>query len=214
MVDMTEKDFVIVIGREFGSGGRMVGRQLAERLGVPYYDKNLLAEAAREFGFDKEILADADEKRPSFIRSFVGSSFGSSSDFGFWGTLSPDAIYELQSRVISGICRRGPCVIVGRTADYIARDVTNLVSVFLHAPADFKCKRIIDRGDASTIEEALRLSRKADSKRESYYNYYTGRIWGKASTYHLSLDASTLSTEETVETIIRFLKAKASVSED
>lgn len=209
---MTEKDFVTVIGREFGSGGCMVGRRLAERLGVPYYDKNLLAEAAKEFGFDKDILAGADEKRPSFIRMFVGSSLGNSTDYGFWGTLSPDALYDLQSRVISGICRRGPCVIVGRTADYIARELPNLASIFLHAPEEYKCRRIIDRGDADTVEDALRIARKADSKRESYYNYYTGRVWGKASSYHLSLDASTFSTEETVEMIIRFLKAKAEAS--
>lgn len=81
---MTEKDFVIVIGRQFGSGGREIGRRIAEKLGIPYFDKNLLAEAAKAFGFDKDVLADADEKRPSFIRTFLGSSYGNTSDFGCW----------------------------------------------------------------------------------------------------------------------------------
>lgn len=206
---MTEKDFVIVIGRQFGSGGREIGRRIAEKLGIPYFDKNLLAEAAKAFGFDKDVLADADEKRPSFIRTFLGSSYGNTSDFGCWGSLSPDALYDVQSRVIGHICHAGPCVIVGRTADYIARELTNLFSVFIHSPEAHRARRIVMRNDAADEAEAIRIAKKADSKRESYYNYYTGRRWGAASNYHLSLDASMLSMEETVDLIISFLKARA-----
>lgn len=206
---MTEKDFVIVIGRQFGSGGREIGRRIAEKLGIPYFDKNLLAEAAKAFGFDKDVLADADEKRPSFIRTFLGSSYGNTSDFGCWGSLSPDALYDVQSQVIGRICHAGPCVIVGRTADYIARELTNLFSVFIHSPEAHRARRIVMRNDAADEAEAIRIAKKADSKRESYYNYYTGRRWGAASNYHLSLDASMLSMEETVDLIISFLKARA-----
>ncbi len=206
---MTEKDFVIVIGRQFGSGGREIGRRIAEKLGIPYFDKNLLAEAAKAFGFDKDVLADADEKRPSFIRTFLGSSYGNTSDFGCWGSLSPDALYDVQSRVIGRICHTGPCVIVGRTADYIARELTNLFSVFIHSPEAHRARRIVMRNDAADEAEAIRIAKKADSKRESYYNYYTGCRWGAASNYHLSLDASMLSMEETVDLIISFLKARA-----
>ena len=206
---MTEKDFVIVIGRQFGSGGREIGRRIAEKLGIPYFDKNLLAEAAKAFGFDKDVLADADEKRPSFIRTFLGSSYGNTSDFGCWGSLSPDALYDVQSRVIGRICHAGPCVIVGRTADYIARELTNLFSFFIHSPEAHRARRIVMRNDAADEAEAIRIAKKADSKRESYYNYYTGRRWGAASNYHLSLDASMLSMEETVDLIISFLKARA-----
>lgn len=206
---MTEKDFVIVIGRQFGSGGREIGRRIAEKLGIPYFDKNLLAEAAKAFGFDKDVLADAYEKRPSFIRTFLGSSYGNTSDFGCWGSLSPDALYDVQSRVIGRICHAGPCVIVGRTADYIARELTNLFSVFIHSPEAHRARRIVMRNDAADEAEAIRIAKKADSKRESYYNYYTGRRWGAASNYHLSLDASMLSMEETVDLIISFLKARA-----
>ncbi len=206
---MTEKDFVIVIGRQFGSGGREIGRRIAEKLGIPYFDKNLLAEAAKAFGFDKDVLADADEKRPSFIRTVLGSSYGNTSDFGCWGSLSPDALYDVQSRVIGRICHAGPCVIVGRTADYIARELTNLFSVFIHSPEAHRARRIVMRNDAADEAEAIRIAKKADSKRESYYNYYTGRRWGAASNYHLSLDASMLSMEETVDLIISFLKARA-----
>ena len=206
---MTEKDFVIVIGRQFGSGGREIGRRIAEKLGIPYFDKNLLAEAAKAFGFDKDVLADADEKRPSFIRTFLGSSYGNTSDFGCWGSLSPDALYDVQSRVIGRICHAGPCVIVGRTADYIARELTNLFSVFIHSPEAHRARRIVMRNDAADEAEAIRIAKKADSKRESYYNYYTGRRWGAASNYHLSLDASMLSMKETVDLIISFLKARA-----
>ena len=206
---MKPSDFVIVIGREFGSGGREIGRLLSRRLGLNYYDKNLLAEAARTFGFDTSVLADADEKRPSFIRSFMGSSFGSASDYGNWGALSPDNLYKVQSEVIGKICSAGSCVIVGRTADYIARDQKNMVSIFIHAPMEHKVKRIIARGDARCEQEAARIARNADGKREDYYNYYTGRRWGHASNYHLSLDASMLSAEESVEIIVRFIEKMA-----
>ena len=157
---MTEKDFVIVIGRQFGSGGREIGRRIAEKLGIPYFDKNLLAEAAKAFGFDKDVLADADEKRPSFIRTFLGSSYGNTSDFGCWGSLSPDALYDVQSRVIGRICHAGPCVIVGRTADYIARELTNLFSVFIHSPEAHRARRIVMRNDAADEAEAIRIAKK------------------------------------------------------
>ncbi len=206
---MTEKDFVIVIGREFGSGGRKVGKLLADRLGLPYFDKNLLSEAARELGFSHDILKEADEKRPSFFHAFTGSSFGNTYVYGDGGAMSKETIYNLQSKIIEKICHKGACVIVGRTADYIARNHPNLISIFLHAPESFRACRIIERGDALNEEEARKLLRKADSKRENFYNYYTGRSWGKASNYHLSIDASKLSAEETVELIVSFLRTTA-----
>ncbi len=210
---MTEKDFVIVIGRQFGSGGREIGRRIAEKLGIPYFDKNLLAEAAKAFGFDKDVLADADEKRPSFIRTFLGSSYGNTSDFGCWGSLSPDALYDVQSRVIGRICHAGPCVIVGRTADYIARELTNLFSVFIHSPEAHRARRIVMRNDAADEAEAIRIAKKADSKRESYYNYYTGHIWGDMRRYDLTLNSGIIGVEGAVNLIIALVKARAAQDE-
>lgn len=206
---MTHKDFIIVIGRQFGSGGREIGRKLAEKLSVAYYDKQLLAEAAKTFGLQSEVLARSDEKRPSMLRAFLGSSYGNTSDFGQWGTMSPDQLYTVQSHVIERICEAGPCVIVGRTADYICRDNPRLASIFLHAPAEFRARRIMDRGEAKSLDEAMKLARKRDKDREDYYNYYTGKKWGGASNYHLSLDSSLLPAEETAELIIAFLKRYA-----
>lgn len=204
----SDAGFVVVIGRQFGCGGRRIGKALAERLGVKYYDKNLLAEAARDFGLESSVIAKADEKRPSFISSFLGSAYGSTNDFGSWGSMSPDSLYKVQTMVIERICSAGPCVLVGRTADYIARHHPNLASIFIHAPEDCRVKQILDRGDAACEQEARKLARKMDSGRESYYNYYTGRHWGVASNYHLSIDASKLSTEETVDIIVAYLRAR------
>lgn len=203
---MKENELVIVIGRQFGSGGREIGKKLAARLGINYYDKNLLEEAAKFYGLSNEVLAGSDEKCPSMLRTFLGSIYGNPSDFGSWGSLNPDSLYSVQSKVISRICNSEPCVIVGRTADYIARDRKNLVSIFIHSPAELRGKRIVERGDAKTMAEALKYAAKQDRRREDFYNYYTGRRWGKASNYHLSIDASLLSAEETVDSIIDFLK--------
>lgn len=202
---MTSSELIIVIGRQFGSGGREIGQKLAERLGVPYYDKRLLAEAARAFGLQSDVLARSDERRPSMFRAFLGSSYGNTSDFGSWGTMSPDQLYRVQSRIIEHICQAGPCVIVGRTADYIARHNPRMASIFVHAPAAFKATRIIARGEAQTQEEAIRIARKRDKDRQDYYNYYTGRQWGDAANYHFSLDSSLFSAEESAETIAGFM---------
>ncbi len=209
MSSKSDNGFVVVIGRQFGCGGRKIGKALAERLGVKYYDKNLLAEAAIDFGLDSSVLANADEKRPSLISGFVGSCYGSPSDFGSWGSMSPDSLYKVQSMVIERICSAGSCVLLGRTADYIGRHLPNLVSIFIHAPEDVRVKQIIARGDADSEHDARKLARKMDCGRERYYNYYTGRHWGVASNYHLSIDASLQSTEETVDIIAAYLYARS-----
>lgn len=193
---------IIVIGREFGSGGRSIGKMIADRLGIKYYDKELLSEAAKSLGFANEIFVAADEKRPSPFRSLLQGVYGIADNF-HTTSICGERLYELQSKVIRKVAEMGPCVIVGRTADYILRDFPGLVSVFLHAPLEYRVAKILERHDSKTPQEAAAMARRHDSDRENYYNYFTGRHWGRASNYHLTIDASRLKNETIADIIIK-----------
>lgn len=202
---MKEKHPVIVIGRQFGSGGRALGKHLAKLLAIPYYDKEILAEAAQRLGFDRAIFDRADEKRPSFLRSAFHVNYDQQSTVWSLPTLSGEKLYEAQSKVVRQIAQEGGCVIVGRTADYVNRDHPGLLSVFIHADPRHRAGKIVSRGEAASIEEASERIRKEDRKREEYYNYFTGRHWGHADNYHLSMDSSKLSVEDMAEMILTYL---------
>lgn len=197
-----DKESIVVIGREYGSGGREIGRLVAGRLGIPYYDRELLSEAARRHGLNADLFATADERRPSALRSLFECAYCVPDTYGP-SALSREGIYKAQSDVIRSICAEGGAVIVGRTADYVMRDHPKLLSVFIHASDDTRAARIIARGEASDPREALELAHRRDRRREEYYNYFTGRRWGHASTYHLSFDASRLPTAAIAELIVR-----------
>lgn len=199
--DMQKRDFVVVIGREYGSGGRRIGKQLAKELGVPYYDKSLLQQAAARLGYSPKIFENKDERRPSIIRSLLSFTYGSTVAGANDSSLSDEKIYEFQSRVIQDLCAKGSCVIVGRTADYIMRQHPGLISVFIHAPLEHKVKHIIERGEKQAVEDAKSLSLKIDREREAYYNYFTNRHWGRCSNYHLSFDSSITPDDTIIATI-------------
>ena len=204
-------NFIIVIGRQFGCGGRKIGRKIAEAFNIPYYDKTLLSKAAEECGMDPEIFRAVDEKRPSFLRNFLGLSCGTSTapctpgSFSHLGpgSLAPESLYDAQSEVIRSICRQGSCVIVGRTADYVMRHHPGLISIFIQAPIEHRVKEIINRKDAKSEVEASALAKKHDKERESYYNYFTNRSWGTAGNYHLCFDSSRFDADA----IIALLKS-------
>lgn len=196
----TEGKHLIVIGRQFGSGGRYIGRLLAEDLGFGYYDRELLSEAAGDCGFSADIFTCADERPPSPLRSLLHLDYGYP-DIHNPSTLSCEGIYKAQSEVIRKICARESCVIVGRTADYVMRDHPGLLSVFLHAPLADRCRRIVARGDCLTEREAADMARKNDRKRSDYYNYFTGRRWGHADNYDISLNASRIEARQLVAVI-------------
>lgn len=196
---------IIVIGRQYGGSGRKTGRALAELLGIPYYDKEIINKVAASYGFDPDILHRADEKKPSPFRSMLLGKYGVM-DMYATSPLSRESLYEAQTNVIRQICQEGSCVIVGRTADYIMRDHPGLVSIFIHAPREWRARNLIDRGEASSMQEALVKMRKADSDREGYYNYFSGRNWGVADNYHLTIDASLLETDEMVDLIASYIE--------
>lgn len=205
-VDKEDK-FLIVVGREFGSGGRRIGRMLAERLGVPFFDKTLLTEAGKQMGMSTEIFERNDEKRPSLIRSLLSFTYGSTNVDVINAPMSDEKVYELQSKVIRTIAGRESCVIVGRTADYLMREHPRMLSIFIHAPMSVRAARIVESGDARNEKEAIELAHKHDRERESYYNYYTNRdVWGHASNYHLSFDSSRITDEAILDIVKIMLK--------
>lgn len=199
--------YVVTIGRQFGCGGHKIGRKIADALGIGYYDKTLLSKAAEKLGFDKGLFDAADEKRPSWLRSLLQLSYGVENASAEFSDIDNENLYRIQSRVITEIATGEPCVIVGRTADYILRNHPGLLSIFLHAPLNDRITTIIERKDASTPEEAASIAKKMDSARASYYSYYTNREWGKAHTYHLSIDTSRFSTQDIISIVRNALHA-------
>jgi cytidylate kinase len=194
---------VISIGRQFGAGGRTIGKKLAERFGFKYYDKELITLAAKEIGFDVDIFEKADEK-PGFIRFFQNLMGGECLADNY---MSNTSLFKVQSDVIKKLAEDGPCVIVGRCSDYVLRNNPKLVSVFLSANEEDKVKLVTKRSGVSE-EKALKLIRNTNSKRADYYNTYSGREWGVASNYHLCIDVSSLGIDKTVDFIEKFVRER------
>ncbi|MBO4965294.1 MAG: cytidylate kinase-like family protein [Muribaculaceae bacterium] len=203
---MKKSDLVIVIGRQYGAGGRRLGRAIAQRLGLPYFDKELLQEAAERFGFNKSVFETSDEKRPSLLHSLLNFNYNSVTYHFCTSAMNADDIYTAQSRVIRQLAEEGPCVIVGRTADYILRDMPGLISIFVHADLKTRALRIVDRGECSSEPAASDLAEKQDKLRRNYYNYFTGRNWGEASVYNLCIDSTHLSVDEMADLVMTFIE--------
>jgi len=202
--------YVITIGRSFGSGGRELGHRIAKRLGIEYYDKELLSDAASHSGLDKALFEKNDERAPGFLSGILPMSMGYNALAWYAGpnTASSEGVYSAQSEFIRHVAEQGPCVIVGRTADYILRDFPGAVNIFLHAPEDECIKRIMTRGDCMKTEEARSILRKTNKLRAEFYNFYTDRTWGDSSTYHLSIDTSKLDMEDIVDLVVAYLEKR------
>ena len=191
---------IITIGRSFGSGGGFVGHAIGEKLGIPFYDNELISQAAEESGYSKSLFAKADEKSSLFSLS----SFFASSRLGYMdgGYVSDNILFKIQSEVIRSLAQKGDAIFIGRCADYILRDLPCL-NVFISAPDDYRIKRLMET-EGLSADEAEKLMRRKDRTRETYYNYYTFGAWGRASGYHLSIDSSVLGIEGTADHIIEF----------
>lgn len=201
-------NFVIVIGRQFGSGGRTVGKLIANRLGIDYYDTEILSKAAESEGMNPEIFKRHEEKKPNILKTLLQGAYGIADNF-HQVPISSERTYRLQSRIIQDICKKGSCVIVGRNADFILRDHPGLVSVFLHSPIENRAKRILERKEAVSLEDAISKASQHDKRREAFYNFYTGdKKWGVASNYHLTIDTSQLDNESIADMIITFTNKK------
>jgi cytidylate kinase len=190
---------LINIGRSFGSGGGSIGQAIGKKLGIPFYDNELISKVAEENGYSRNLFA-GEEKRSLFsMSSFFASSRLSYMDSGY---VNDDVMFNIQSEVIRGIAEKGDAVIIGRCADYILRE-KKCLNVFIGAPEEYRIQRLMKEENLSE-DEAEKLMRKKDRTRETYYNYYTFGAWGQAANYHLCIDSSVLGIDGTAEYIIDF----------
>ncbi len=207
---MIPKNLIIVIGRQYGSGGRNVGRLLAEKLNLEYFDKELLQKAAVEMGYSTEVFSSADEKKPSLFNKLILPAYGLTNNYSP-DPMSGEGIYSAQSRVIRALGEKGGCIIVGRTADHILRNHPHLVSIFLHSPKEWRAANVRKRGEYDNEKQSLDIVGKKDRQREAYYNYFTGKKWGSASNYDLTLNSSSIPAEKIVEIICDFINHRFNI---
>jgi len=202
-----KKDYVITIGRQLGSGGRIIGEKLAAQLGMSFYDKELIQIASQESGLGKEYFEQADEKKGYSI-------FGGL--FGFRGTmadepfstyyLNNETLFKIQSDVIRKLADKGSCLFVGRCADYVLTENPSCLNIFVSADINDRIKRIAEL-QKMTTEKAKDYIEKTDKKRAGYYNYFSNKVWGVADSYHLCVNSSVLGIDETVN-LIRLFASK------
>ncbi len=198
---------IITIGRQFGSGGRELGKKLAEAFNYSYYDKELLSEAAKKAGMDPGFFEKNDERAPSFINGIFSFALGLTPNNIYTGStsISDDSLYRAQSDFIQSLAEQGPCVIVGRSADYVLRDHPRAVNIFVHAPIESCIERILKREPALSKEKARARAEKVNRLRANYYNFYTDKNWGAAGSYHLSIDTSLLSMDDITEIVREYI---------
>ena len=194
------KKNIITISRQFGSGGRTVGRLVAEKLGIPFYDKELVEQIALESGFAPKFVEEHGEHSPG--RSLLSYAFAPQGVPGVMNGLSTaDFLWNIQCSAILQLAEKGPCVIVGRNADYILKDREDCFHAFIHADMDYRADRIVRLYGESEKSPEARLQEK-DKRRKVNYQHYTGRTWGAADNYDISINTSTISIEKAAEIIV------------
>lgn len=203
---MAEK-YVITFARQFGSGGHEVAKTTAEILGIPFYDKELIAITAKESGLSEHLFDGLDEKPTnSFLYSLVmGVQSGTSTYCRYGDVTGADNIFRIQAQVIRQIADKEPCVIVGRCADYILQEYENLISVFVHADIERRIERIMQRYNLKE-KNAEDYINKTDKRRNSFYNFYTNRVWGSVDNYNLAIDTAQIGIKNAAEIIAEYVK--------
>ena len=185
------KNRIITISREFGSGGRTIGKRVAEQLRIPCYDSELIQKIAQESGFTESYVRNADESASS---GFLGSAFSSRT----FGPTNEDYLWSIQQKGILDLAEKGPCVIVGRCADYILRDKADCLTVFIHASLAYRAERIVNVYGEREASPEQRIKEK-DKRRAAYHRFYTNMKWSYAKNYHISLDSGVLGIEKCVD---------------
>ena len=195
---------IITISREFGSGGRTVGRLVADKLGIPFYDKELVENIALESGFAPKFVEENGEHSPG--RSILSYAFAPQGVPGVMNGLSTaDFLWNIQCGVILQLAEKGPCVIVGRNADYVLKDREDCLHTFIHASMEFRADRIVRLYGESEKSPEARLQEK-DKRRRVNYQHYPGRNWGAAQNYDICLDTSTLGIEQCADIIVSLVQ--------
>lgn len=199
---MSKTNMIITIGRQFGSGGREIGMKLAKDLEIGFYDKEMLERASKDSGICKEMFETHDEKpTSSFLYSLVMDTYSMGYSSGTYTDMPLNhKVFLAQFEAIKKIAEEGPCVLVGRCADYALESYDNVLNVFIHADLESRIRRVA-RDTDSTDAKAKDLIIKQDKKRASYYNYYTNKKWGDVESYDFSLNSAKLGIDGTVEAI-------------
>lgn len=201
---LMDKKIIITIGRQFGSGGLAVAKELGRKLGLPVYDNELITRAAQESGFSAELFVKNDEKK---LRFSLASILG-----GEDSCISESGLFKIQCEAIRRIAEQGSAIMVGRCSDYVLRDMDCTIDIFLTSPLEIRAERILERYSVS-LDEAMEMIEKKDKNRSEYYNYYTFGDWGVASTYDLCIDSSLLGIKGTADFIIEYARRRGLIDE-
>lgn len=200
--------YIITIGRQFGSGGREIGQIIADRLGISFYDKELIRIASRESGLRQEFFEKVDEKKHfSLIPGFFGMRSNVADELSSNYYLSNEALFRIQSDVMRKLADEGPGLFVGRCADYVLKDRANILNIFIHADLDDRVIRVASR-HGLTESKAGEMIEKTDRDRSGYYNYVSGKEWGAAKSYHLCINSSLLGLDETARLLCHIAEQK------
>ena len=196
------KKKIITISRQFGSGGRGIGKLLADRLDIPFYDKELIELASKESGIDERIFKSEGEETGRFyqVLGAIGYALGSPAG-GIYEYSINDQLYLVQANIIEQLANEGPCVIVGRCADYVLADREDVLNIYLCADMDERLRRVIDEYHVEDADEAMLC--KVDKRRSNYYQYYTDRVWGRADNYDLCINTTNTEIKEVVSALAK-----------
>ncbi len=199
---------VVTINRQYGSGGREIGRKLAEVYGVPFYDNEIISRAAKESGFAEAAFENAEEKATNSLLYSIamGMNVFSAQDIGYAGLSLDDRIFLAQANVVRKVAESGPCVIVGRCADYILREREDLINLFITASVDFRIRRSIDI-DMLPQNKAAEIVLKKDKTRANYYKYHVGERWDNVLNYDLMLRSDLVGIDGTVAALKAYFDA-------
>ncbi len=197
---------IITISRQYGSGGREIGEKLAKELNVPFYDNEIITRAAKESGFAEAVFHRAEQKATNSLLYSIAMGLNSygNQEFGFSALSIDDQIYLAQSEVVHKMADEGPCVIVGRCADYLLREKSNVVNVFIWAKLEARVKRAIEVYDMPPTKAAEQIL-KIDKRRANYYNYHANEKWGRADNYHLCIQSDYVGIDGTVELLKNYV---------
>lgn len=202
------KKVVVTIARQYGSGGREIGERIAEILGIPLVDKELIKDAASKGELNEDIIKSADESAANsllYTLAMGSNVLGTTIHFGYKMPIN-DKLFILQSDAIKDYASKGSCIIIGRCADYVLRDEPNLFRIFIYGDLDHRKERVAERHPEIKNSQIIDIINKTDKRRSSYYNFYTGKKWGKYDNYDMAVNSSTFGIEETAKVIAAAVK--------
>ncbi|NMC38224.1 MAG: cytidylate kinase-like family protein [Bacteroidales bacterium] len=196
-------NYVITIGRQLGSGGREIGQKLSALLGISFYDKELICLASRESGLNQEFFEKADERKRFRLFGGISGFRDLMAGESMNQYLADETLFKIQSDIIRSLAAHKSCIFVGRCADYVLKDTERRLSIFIYADLNDRIKRVTEIHKMAESKAKIHIER-TDRERARYYNYFSGKEWGAAASYHLCINSSVLGIDKTADLICRF----------